>query len=137
VLIKVPVSLGRREWGQLSRAYYALQATGDLARLDGALFDAIHKDGLQLFDEESIEAWLSTRGVDGAKFREQFNSQAVYDKALRAEQMSRDYKISGVPSINVAGKYQAIGKTYPDVLKSTRALIDKSASEKPAPKGSP
>ena len=34
---RVPVSFGRREWGQLSRAYYALEATGDLARLDDAL----------------------------------------------------------------------------------------------------
>jgi thiol:disulfide interchange protein DsbA len=135
VLIKVPVSLGRREWGQLSRAYYALEATGDLARLDAALFDAIHKEGLPLYDEESISAWLAGQGVDVARFRAQFNSQAVSAKALRAEQMSRDYKITGIPSLSVAGKYQALGKTFPDVLKSTRALIDKLAGEKP--QGSP
>src|ERR671915_206378 len=43
VFVRVPVSFGRREWGQLVRAYYALEATGDLARLDGALFEAIHE----------------------------------------------------------------------------------------------
>ena len=34
VLVRVPVSFGRREWGQLVRAYYTLEATGDLGRLD-------------------------------------------------------------------------------------------------------
>ena len=36
--VRVPVSFGRREWGQLSRAFYALEATGDLERLvDGCV----------------------------------------------------------------------------------------------------
>ncbi len=45
VVVKVPISLGHREWGQLVRAYYALEAMGELQRLDGAVFDAIHKEG--------------------------------------------------------------------------------------------
>ena len=44
VVVKVPISLGHREWGQLVRAYYALEAMGELQRLDGAVFDAIHKE---------------------------------------------------------------------------------------------
>src|SRR5215475_7847129 len=41
---KVPVSYGRPPWMNLARAYYALEATGDLRKLDGALFHAIHEE---------------------------------------------------------------------------------------------
>ena len=129
VLVRVPVAFGRREWGQLVRAFYTLEATGDLERLDGALFDAIHRDGRQLFDIESLAAWAAQNGVEANKFRTQFNSPEVSEKSLRAEQMVRDYKISGVPTMTVAGKYRPLGKDYPSLLKITRQLIDKAAGE--------
>lgn len=125
VLVRVPVSLGRREWGQLVRAFYTLEATGDLERLDDKLFDAIHKDGQQLHDIDTLAAWAAQNGIDANKFRTQFNSPEVSAKAMRAEQLARDYKISGVPTITVAGKYRALGKDYADMLRITRELIDK------------
>lgn len=125
VLVRVPVSLGRREWGQLVRAFYTLEATGDLERLDDELFDAIHKDGQRLYDIDALAAWAAQNGIDANKFRAQFNSPEVSAKAVRAEQLARDYKINGVPTITVAGKYRALGKDYPDMLRITRELIDK------------
>lgn len=130
VFVRVPVSFGRREWGQLSRAYYALEATGNLARLDDALFAAIHQEKRPLFDEEKIVAWVAEHGGDAAKFRAAFESAAVSAKALRAEQMSRDYKISGVPHLSVGGKYSVLGKTHEEMLKNARLLVDKSAAER-------
>jgi protein dithiol oxidoreductase (disulfide-forming) len=132
VLIRVPVSLGHQEWGQLSRAYYALEATGDLARLDGALFDAIHKQKRPLFDEESLTAWAVENGVSAQKFRAEFNSFGVTTKATRAEQLSRSYQVSGVPQLSVDGKYTVLGKTFDEMLRNARALIDKTATEKQA-----
>lgn len=132
VLVRVPVSLGRREWGQLSRAYYALQATGDLARLDDAIFKAIHEDGRRLFSEDEITAWVAEHGVDAQKFRQAFNSPEVSAKAMQAERMSRDYKVNGIPFLSVDGKYVVIGKSYEDMLRNARALVDKSAAERQA-----
>jgi protein dithiol oxidoreductase (disulfide-forming) len=128
--VRVPVSFGRREWGQLSRAYYALEATGDLARLDDALFEAIHKQHRQLFSLDQLAAWASDNGVDAAKFRAAFESPGVSAKAMRAEQLSRDYKVNGVPSLIVDGKYVAKGHTHEDMLKIARQLVDKSAAER-------
>src|SRR5690606_937926 len=104
VLIKVPVSFGRREWGQLVRAYYTLEATGDLQRLDDALFNAIHEEQKRLFDVDTLAPWAAQNGVDATRFRTLFNSQEVTQKALRAEALSREYKINGVPTLTVAGK---------------------------------
>jgi len=126
VLVKVPVSLGRREWGQLVRAYYALERTGDLERLDAALFEAIHVKGQQLFDLDSLAAWAAQNGVDNKKFRNEFTSQEVTQKALWAEQLSRDYKVNGIPTITVAGKYKALGKDFPDMLRITTELVEQA-----------
>jgi thiol:disulfide interchange protein DsbA len=127
---RVPVSFGRREWGQLSRAYYALEATGDLERLDNALFDGIHKDGRPLFDEDNLAAWAGEHGVDAGKFRAAFESPDISAKTMRAEQLSRLYTVNSVPTVIVDGKYVALGRTHEDMLKIARQLIDKSAAER-------
>jgi protein dithiol oxidoreductase (disulfide-forming) len=128
--VRVPVSFGRREWGQLSRAYYALEATGDLKRLDDALFDGIHKEQKRLFDEDSLAAWAAEHGVEAAKFRAAFQSPGVSAQAMRAEQLSRDYKVNSVPHLIVDGKYIVLGKTHDEMLKIARQLVDKSAAER-------
>lgn len=127
---RIPVSFGRREWGQLSRAYYALEATGDLARLDGALFEGIHKDRRQLFDEDNLAAWAGEHGVDAGKFRAAFESPGVSAKTMKAEQLSRLYAVNSVPTVIVDGKYLVLGKTHEEMLKIARQLIDKSAAER-------
>jgi protein dithiol oxidoreductase (disulfide-forming) len=128
--MRVPVSFGRREWGQLSRAYYALEATGDLARLDDAVFDAIHQEHKQLFSEDALAAWAAENGVEAARFRAAFESPGVSAKAMRAEQLSRDYKVNSVPHVIVDGKYIVTGKTHEETLKIARQLVDKAAAEK-------
>lgn len=127
VLIKVPVSFGRREWGQLVRAYYTLEATGDLERLDTTLFEAIHGKNQPLYDLDALASWAAQNGIDANKFRTQFNSPEVSAKATRAEQLSREYKIQGIPTMVVAGKYRALGKDFPDMLRITRELVDQAA----------
>lgn len=126
VLVKVPVSLGRREWGQLVRAYYTLELTGDLERLDAKLFEAIHVKGQQLYDIDSLSAWAAQNGVDATKFRNGFTSEEVTKRAVRAEQLSREYKINGIPTITVAGKYRALGKDFPDMLRITSELVEQA-----------
>ena len=128
--VRVPVSFGRREWGVLSRAYYTLEATGDLARLDDAVFTGIHQDRKQLFSEDALAAWASEHGVEAAKFRAAFESPGVSARAMRAEQLSRDYRVNSVPHVVVDGKYIVTGKTHEETLKIARQLVDKAAADK-------
>jgi len=128
--VRVPVSFGRREWGQLSRAYYALEATGDLARLDDAVFAGIHEEHKQLFSEDALAAWAAEHGVEAAKFRAAFESPGVSARAMRAEQLSREYRVNSVPHVVVDGKYIVMGKTHEETLKIARQLVDKAAADK-------
>ena len=107
---RVPVTFGRPPWASLARLFYALEATGDLAKLDSAVFDALHKAGSKLYDDKSITAWVAAQGVDAKRFTEAYNSFAVVSKAKRADQMAQTYKIQGVPAMTVDGKYLVTGK---------------------------
>ena len=127
-LVRVPVSFGRAQWGQLVRTFYTLQALGELKRLDGAFFDAIHKDQRPLFDEESITAWAASKGIDAAKFRETFESPAVTAKALHANDMSTSYQVDGVPKMVVGGKYIVQASTFQEMLENTDLVLAKAAA---------
>ena len=122
--VRVPVSFGRPQWGALVRAYYTLQSTGDLARLDSALFDALHKERKPLFDEASLTAWAAANGVPADKFKETYQSFNVSTRASHAEQLSRNYNVQGVPHVVIDGKYEILGSNFNDVLKNASAVLD-------------
>ena len=88
---------------------------------------AFTRNGRPLFDEDNLAAWAAEHGVDAGKFRAAFESPGVSAKTMRAEQLSRLYKINSVPSVVVDGKYLALGKTHEDMLKIARQLVDKSS----------
>lgn len=124
--VRVPVSMGHPQWGQLVRAYYALQATGDLARLDSALFEAIHQEKQPLFNEATLTAWAAQHGVDAAQFTAAFNSFNVSTKSSHAEQLARDYRVDGIPKIVVAGKYVVLGNNFELMLANASQVISKA-----------
>ena len=133
VFKRVPISFGRPQWTSLSRLYYALEATGELSKLDGAVFRALHQDGKKLYDDKSIVAWVSAQGVDSKKFSDAYNSFGVISQAKRADQMAQAYKIQGVPALAVDGKYLVTGKEvkgYPDLVALTDQVIDKARGDR-------
>ncbi len=132
VFKRVPVGFGRSSWEALARAYYALEATGDLARLDAAMYQAIHERNLPLADEASIAGWLAKQGVDRAAFSSAYNSFGVGNKVARAEEMTRRYRISAVPTFTVAGRYAVIAHSEEQILATTSQLVGRARKENAA-----
>jgi thiol:disulfide interchange protein DsbA len=128
----VACGMGRIAWTNLAKAYYALESTGDVARLDGQIFHAIHEEHLPLFDEKSITDWIGKHGVEPVKFVTAFDSFGVNTKLNQAEQMVENYKIDGVPSLAVDGKYVVVGNTFEKLLANADALIAKVRAERAA-----
>lgn len=93
-------------WLPLTRAYYALEAVGQLERLHAEVFKAIHRERIDLNDPNTFFDWAAARGVDRRKLAEAYNSFSVNAKAARAKQLSARYKITGVPAFVVNGKFQ-------------------------------
>lgn len=100
----------------------ALQSTGDVDRLDSQIFEDIHKNHVRLYDEQSIAAWVGKHGVNVAKFTAAFRSFGVDTAAGQAEQKALDYRISGVPTLTIAGKYTVVGDQA-KMLSSSDQLI--------------
>ena len=91
------------------RLYYTLEAMGKLPELHKKVFSAIHNDRQTLDTAELIAAWAAKQGLDRAKFTEVYGSFPVVTKVRRAAQLQEQYKVDGVPSLGVAGRYYTSG----------------------------
>jgi thiol:disulfide interchange protein DsbA len=127
---RVPVGLGHAEWEALARAYYALQATGDVDRLDSQIFEDIHRNHVWLYDEQSITAWVGKHAVNVAKFTEAFHSFGVNTTVGQSEQKSVDYRIPGVPTLAIAGKYTVDGDQAKMLTTSDQLIAMECAANK-------
>jgi thiol:disulfide interchange protein DsbA len=130
VFKKVPITFGRAAWANISKLYFTLEITGDLARLEADVFKAIHQERVNLFDERTLTEWVTKKGVDAKKFSDTFNSFGVMSKVKRADQQAQAYKIQGVPALAVDGKYMVGGKDFNEQLAIADKLIAKARSEK-------
>jgi len=130
---RVPVTFNRPEWARLAKIYYALEATGDLAKLDAAVFIAIHEQRVQFKSDDAVIAWAASKGADAKKFGDAMGAFSMQAKLQRSDQDASTARISGVPSIAVDGKYlinnEAAGG-YEELLKITDSVIAKVRQER-------
>ena len=129
---RIPVGFNNPFYQLMAKLYYALEAIGELQRLDSAAFDAIHNKGLRLIDEKSVLEWVSGQGVDAKKFSDAFKSFGVISKAKRADQMAQSSKIQGVPALLVDGRYLVVGKdvkSHDGLLALTDQVIGKARAD--------
>jgi len=103
-LVRMPAVLGPR-WELLAQAYYTADLLGITDKIHPALFKAIHEKNMKINDEAALQAFFVDQGVAADDFKKTFNSFAVAVKMNNTRQMTRRYKITGVPTIIVNGKY--------------------------------
>ena len=108
VVRRIPVAF-REDFAPQQRLYFSLEAMGLLDKLHVKVFQAIHGERLTLNTDASILNWIEKQGVDKAKFADTAKSFGVASKLKRAVQLQNDFKIEGVPSLGVAGKYYIDG----------------------------
>jgi thiol:disulfide interchange protein DsbA len=86
--------------------YLTLEALGRLPDMHQKVFDAVHKQHIRLFDDKAIIDWVSKNGIDQKTFMGAWNSFGVMTKLRRLPQQVSDYKVDGVPTVVIDGKYQ-------------------------------
>ena len=103
------------DWAIDGRIFYTLEVLGELERLHRALFDAIHQQGGVRLKGDAFAKWaadwLGKQKVDMAKYDAAFRSFTVESRVRRATQMSRAYRLDGVPTLAVQGRYLVIPST--------------------------
>lgn len=113
----------RDSWEPMARTFYALESLGQQQQLHDALYKAWNVDNNQLLEEEKIRDFVSSRGVDGAKFSAAYNSFSMQSKVARAKQMIRSYSINGTPTLVVDGKYVIEGLQPEDTIRVLKEVI--------------
>ena len=116
-------AVARDSWVPGAKIFYALEALGELNRLNDQVYDAIHLDQIDLNNEQVLLDWVAKRGIDRQKFIDAYNSFAVQAKVAQARRMTRDYQIRGVPTLVVDGKYLTSG-TYAGSVQGAVAVMD-------------
>jgi thiol:disulfide interchange protein DsbA len=87
------------------RMYYALETMGQVSAMNRKVFAAVHVERQYLDKPADISAFVTKNGLDGAKFMEVFNSFSVATSVTRAKKLMTAYKIDGVPTLAVQGRY--------------------------------
>ncbi len=104
-------------WGPVHRAharlFYTLAALGKGEELHSAVFREIQVNRNMLASNDPIETeqmqmqFAQRHGISEEDFRKAYHSFAVETNLQRAEQLTRRYKVSGVPFMVINGKYTA------------------------------
>ena len=133
-LRRIPAVLNQ-SWAPLAKAYYTLEVLGKLDKHDD-LFNAIHMQGMNLNDPNALFDWAAQNGINRKTFIDAYNSFDVQSKVVRANQLTRESKIGGVPAFLVDGKYSTsvlMAGSEDALFKTLDSLIEKIRKERVKP----
>jgi protein dithiol oxidoreductase (disulfide-forming) len=100
----------------LARLYYTLESLGKLDQLHGEVFKEIHVNGNPLIAADPNDAAATERiqaafakklGISEDAFEKAYHSFAVETALQRADSLVQRYRIDGVPTFVINGKYLA------------------------------
>lgn len=101
----VPAIWSSEQLRGLARLYYAAERTGSLDVIEDEIFVAVQDHGRPIHTEAGLKDWISGFDVDAKAFMDTYNSFALQAMVQRADQVARAYRIQGVPTMAVGGRY--------------------------------
>jgi thiol:disulfide interchange protein DsbA len=101
---RVPVAFSASQ-EPYAKIFFTLEAMGQLEAMHRKVFAAIHVQRQRLEKESDILALMTANGIDGAKFAETYKSFTVASKFKQARQLADAYRIDGVPTLGIHGRY--------------------------------
>ncbi|MDP9082662.1 MAG: thiol:disulfide interchange protein DsbA/DsbL [Pseudomonadota bacterium] len=122
----------------LARLYYTLVALGKIERLHGEVFKEIHVNGNPLVaadpndtaESERIQTIFAKKfGIREDDFRTAYHSISVETSLQRADQLVQRYRIDGVPTFVVNGKFVADARTAGSSESLLSLISDLAAQE--------
>jgi thiol:disulfide interchange protein DsbA len=104
VFKRVPVAF-RDDFVPHSKMFHALDALGLATELTPKVFHEIHENHNYLLTEQAQADFLAKNGVDPVKYKAAYESFSINSALQRDTKLLNDYKIDGVPTLAVQGKY--------------------------------
>ena len=118
-----------RDWALLAQSFYTAQALGVSDKTHEPVFEAIHTHKQDLRDPAKMAALFKQfADVEEADFMQAYESFSVRSKVQQANSRGRQYRVSAVPALIVAGKYKVDGRmagSNTGMLNVTKFLLEK------------
>lgn len=102
VIYKMPVSF-EEHWGDLARLYFVTQNLLPKKDLSPQIFAAIHKQGLNLWEQSAMQNFLVKQGYKAQEVATAYDSFKVKEQASNADDISKEYDINQTPTIVING----------------------------------
>jgi thiol:disulfide interchange protein DsbA len=87
------------------KLYYTLEAMGKVDEYQLKAFNAYHIDRNRMSTDAEVLKFVEKNGIDKKAFLEVYNSFTVQSKVNRIKQLEAAYKINGVPTIFIDGRF--------------------------------
>lgn len=104
--IRIPAQF-RPLWALHAKAFYVAQLLKVEHKIHEPFFEAIHKHNQKLDSQKKIREFFKKHGVTEKQFDEAFDSYSVKNRLKQARVLVEKYRISGVPTLIINGKYRA------------------------------
>ena len=120
----------RPDWEVQARVYYALSNMGVVEDYHGKIFSEIHKNKKRLNKKELMVDFLVKQGVDKKKLLAEYDSFATDGMVRKTKKKQQAYRIQGVPTVIVNGKYMVSGSmagSYENMIKIINHLVEKES----------
>jgi thiol:disulfide interchange protein DsbA len=111
-------------WLVLTKAFFALQALGELPRLHARVYRAYHRDNVNLEDEAVLTGWLLKQGIELKPFEALMRAPETMAKVEAARADTYAYQIETTPSITVTGRYLTSSGMAGGVVELMQVLED-------------
>ncbi len=109
------------------KLFYTLEALNKAEQLNARVFDEIHQRGKAMGMLMEISEWAKTQGIPVAQFESTWNSFGVQTQQKRANALVAGYKIEGVPTFGINGRYVTspamVGGSHARALQVVNHLI--------------
>ena len=108
------------------RLYFALEALDLVETLHRKVFNWLHVERKRLNNDADVQAFAQASGADATKIVEAMKSFSVATKMRQARQLSEAYRIEGVPTLGIHGRWltsPSIAGTPERALATADALI--------------
>lgn len=127
VFRRIPVVFRENPFAIHQKLYFAVETLGLSATLHAKIFHAMHEQGQRLDKPELIADFVAKQGVDAPRFMATMESFGVQTKCKQARALTDAYKIDGVPTLGIGGRFTtsvSLNATPEKTLATTDFLIN-------------
>jgi thiol:disulfide interchange protein DsbA len=100
-----------KDWELLAQLFFTAEVLDIVDKVHTPVFNALHMESIDLSDPQRVAALFEKHaGIQNEQFNDVYNSFSVRSRVQQAIAKGKAYRITGVPSLIVNGKYRVDGQ---------------------------